>query len=106
MFVVRLLGTHQGSVDESHLPNYLDEFVFRFNRRCSRSRGMVPYRILQLAVDHDPIRYRQLVATSEPKAIRPHPPADSSRPAAKRATTASTTTLAHPFWNHTVHNGQ
>lgn len=36
-----LLGTHQGSVDAAHLPNYLDEFVFRFNRRRSRSRGMV-----------------------------------------------------------------
>ncbi len=34
-----LLGTHQGSVDEAHLPSYLDEFVFRFNRRRSRSRG-------------------------------------------------------------------
>jgi len=28
-----LLGTHQGSVDEAHLQSYLDEFVFRFNRR-------------------------------------------------------------------------
>jgi transposase-like protein len=33
-----LLGTHQGSVDEAHLQSYLDEFVFRFNRRTSRSR--------------------------------------------------------------------
>lgn len=29
-----LLGTHQGAVDESHLTSYLDEFVFRFNRRA------------------------------------------------------------------------
>ena len=28
-----LLGTHQGSVDKAHLQAYLDEFVFRFNRR-------------------------------------------------------------------------
>jgi hypothetical protein len=41
-----LLGTHQGSVDETHLQSYLDEFVFRFNRRRSRSRGMVFYRVL------------------------------------------------------------
>src|SRR5664279_813149 len=33
------LGTHQGSVDEAHLQGYLNEFVFRFNRRGSRSRG-------------------------------------------------------------------
>ena len=39
-----LLGTHQGSVEPAHLASYLDEFVFRFNRRRSRSRGMVFYR--------------------------------------------------------------
>ena len=33
-----LLSTHQGSVEETHLQSYLDEFVFRFNRRRSRSR--------------------------------------------------------------------
>ena len=36
-----LLGTHQGRVDEAHLQSYLDEFVFRFNRRRSASRGLV-----------------------------------------------------------------
>jgi len=36
-----LLSTHQGSVEEAHLQSYLDEFVFRFNRRRSRSRGLV-----------------------------------------------------------------
>jgi hypothetical protein len=41
-----LLGTHQGSVAEAHLPAYLAEFVFRFNRRRSASRGMVFYRVL------------------------------------------------------------
>ena len=34
-----LLGTHQGAVSHEHLDYYLDEFVFRFNRRNSRSRG-------------------------------------------------------------------
>ena len=33
-----LLGTHQGAVSHEHLDYYLDEFVFRFNRRSSRSR--------------------------------------------------------------------
>ncbi len=41
-----LLGTHQDAVQDVHLPDYLDEFVFRFNRRHSRSRGMVFYRVL------------------------------------------------------------
>jgi hypothetical protein len=49
-----LLSTHQGSVDEAHLQGYLDEFVFRFNRRRSRSRGLVFYRVLKLAVGHRP----------------------------------------------------
>ena len=51
-----LLGTHQGAVDQAHLPNYLDEFVFRFNRRQSYSRGTLFYRALELAVAHAPVR--------------------------------------------------
>ena len=62
-----LLGTHQGSVDEAHLQSYLDEFVFRFNRRTSRSRGLVFHRVLELAVAHDPVRYRDLVIDPRPK---------------------------------------
>lgn len=50
-----LLSTHQGRVEVEHLPGYLDEFCFRFNRR-SRSRGLVFLRLLQLAVGHDPVR--------------------------------------------------
>lgn len=42
-----LLGTHQGGVKETHLHSYLDEFVFRFNRRTSHSRGKLFYRLLQ-----------------------------------------------------------
>jgi transposase-like protein len=62
-----LLGTHQGSVDEAHLPAYLNEFAFRFNRRRSRSRGMVFYRVMELAAGHQPVRYRDLLATSRPR---------------------------------------
>src|SRR6266571_4309711 len=35
-----LLGTHQGGVNHEQLDAYLDEFVFRFNRRSSRSIGL------------------------------------------------------------------
>ncbi len=69
-----LLGTHQGSADEAHLPNYLNEFVFRFNRRRSRSRGLVFYRVLQLAVSHDPVRYHELIVDPQPKKVPPVPP--------------------------------
>ena len=69
-----LLGTHQGAIDDAHLADYLDEFVFRFNRRRSRSRGMLFYRILQLAVDHDPVRYRDLIANPQPHKDSRKPP--------------------------------
>ena len=59
-----LLGTHQGAVSEKHLDYYLDEFTFRFNRRRSRARGLLFYRLLQNAVQVDPVPYRQLVGGS------------------------------------------
>ena len=75
-----LLGTHQGSVDPAHLPGYLNEFVFRFNRRRAGSRGLLFYRVLELAVAHDPVRYRDLVAASEPTATPPIPPGARGAP--------------------------
>jgi hypothetical protein len=70
-----LLGTHQCSVDTAHLSGYLDEFVFRSNRRRSRSRGLVFYRVLELAAGHDPVRYRDLIANPRPGRQRRPPPA-------------------------------
>jgi transposase-like protein len=75
-----LLGTHQGSTDDAHLPSYLNEFVFRFNRRTSRSRGMVFYRVLELAVAHAPVRYKDLLASRRPRAVPPGPPRTHGRP--------------------------
>lgn len=49
-----LLGTYQGAVSTEHLDYYLDEFTFRFNRRTSRSRGKLFYRLLQQAVQIPP----------------------------------------------------
>jgi len=57
-----LLGTHQGAVSHEHFDYYLDEFVFRFNRRSSRSRGKLFYRLVQQAVAVDPTPYRSIVA--------------------------------------------
>jgi len=51
-----LLGTHQGAVQPSHLDYYLDEFTFRFNRRSSRSRGKLFYRLVQQAASVPPLR--------------------------------------------------
>jgi transposase-like protein len=50
-----VLGTHQGSVVPEHLQAYLEEFTFRFNRRTSRSRGLVFRRLLERAVATDPV---------------------------------------------------
>lgn len=75
-----ILGTHQGAVDSAHLPSYLNEFVFRFNRRRSRSRGMLFYRVLELAVAHAPVRYKDLVATQRPRAVPPKPPTRRGHP--------------------------
>lgn len=50
-----LMGTHQGAVRKSHLDYYLDEFTFRFNRRTSRSRGKLFYRLVQQAVNVKPV---------------------------------------------------
>lgn len=58
-----LLGIHQGRVSREHLEYYLDEFTFRFNRRSSRHRGKLFYRLVQQAVAIDPVPYRSLVKT-------------------------------------------
>jgi ISXO2-like transposase domain/Transposase zinc-ribbon domain len=56
-----LLGTHQGAVGAEHLDYYLDEFTFRFNRRTSRSRGKLFFRLLQQAVQIAPTTYRAMI---------------------------------------------
>jgi transposase-like protein len=50
-----ILGTHQGAVVPAHLQSYLEEFTFRFNRRTSRSRGLVFRRLLEQAVVTKPV---------------------------------------------------
>jgi hypothetical protein len=70
-----LLGTHHGRVGHEHLDAYLNEFTFRFNRRNSRRRGLLFYRLLEQAVAADPITYRSLVVNPTPTARRsPLPP--------------------------------
>jgi transposase-like protein len=63
-----LMGTHQGAVGRRHLDYYLDEFTFRFNRRKSRSRGKLFYRLVQQAVHVSPHPYERIV---HPQDIEP-----------------------------------
>ena len=53
-----LMGMTQGSVSPEHMQAYLDEWVFRFNRRNANSRGLLFYTLLQQAVDGPPLTYR------------------------------------------------
>jgi transposase-like protein len=72
-----LLGTHQGSFSADHMQAYLDEFAFRFNRRGSRARGMLFYRLLEQSVAMHPISFQDLVANPSPRKAeegRPAPP--------------------------------
>lgn len=60
-----LIGTHQGRVERTHLPYYLDEFTFRFNRRTSRSRGLLFYRLMEQAVTLGPLPRQALVGGNQ-----------------------------------------
>lgn len=68
-----LLGTHQGHVSGKHLDYYLDEFTFRFNRRHSKARGLLFYRLLQQAVLAEPAPYKVIVATTPGRQGQPTP---------------------------------
>ncbi len=69
-----LEGTHQVAVAEEHLPAYLDDFTFRFNRRRSQARGLLFYRLMARAVEGGPRSYRDLVAKPRKRKTQPTPP--------------------------------
>ncbi len=60
-----LLGTHQGAGSHDQLDYYLNEYTFRFNRRHSRHRGLLFYRLLEQAVATDPHPYADLIMDSD-----------------------------------------
>jgi hypothetical protein len=64
-----VMGTLHGSVSPEHMQAYFDKWVFRFNRRNSRSRGLLFQRLLQQAVEGDALTYKELR-----KAGRTRPP--------------------------------
>ncbi len=55
------IGIHQGAIRSSHLAYYLDEYTFRFNRRKSKARGLLFYRLMEQAVDCAPSPRKVLV---------------------------------------------
>jgi len=61
-----LIGTLHYAVSAQHLPYYLDEYTFRFNRRTARARGLLFYRLLQQAVNTDPHPLTELIHPTGP----------------------------------------
>ncbi len=55
-----MLGTHQGRFDPQYLQNYLDEYVFRFNRRTSNFVGKKFMRIAQQVISSTRITWQQI----------------------------------------------
>jgi transposase-like protein len=73
-----LAGTHQGAVSHKHLDYYLDEFTFRFNRRRSKNRGKLFYRLVQQAVAIEPVTLGNI--------LHPERQQDAKLPARKNPT--------------------
>ncbi len=68
-----LEGTYQGAVADDHLQAYLDEFVFRFNRRNARQRGLLFLRLLEHSVTAPPITYNELTSGNSTPRAYVHP---------------------------------
>lgn len=56
-----LLGTHQSYLNKNKLEYYLDEYVFRYNRRTSTSRGLLFLRLVEQAVNTAPVSYKEII---------------------------------------------
>jgi len=56
-----ILGTFQGRFHKKHLQGYLDEFVFRFNRRAVAFVGKKFMRIAEQSMRTDPLPYRMII---------------------------------------------
>ena len=91
-----LLGTHQGAVEADHLQAYLDEFAFRFNRRRSEFRGLLFRRLLEQALQVEPLSYRSLVVNPVPKLTKSQPPTKHRI----HPPTVSATPLIRPWRDH------
>ena len=57
-----LLGTHQSYLSKNKLGYYLDEYVFRYNRRTSISRGLLFLRLIEQGVNVAPVMYKEIIS--------------------------------------------
>jgi transposase-like protein len=56
-----LMGTHAGAVSDKHLQAYLDEFVFRHNRRKTRGVGRIAARVIEGLIAQPAMTMRRLI---------------------------------------------
>jgi glutamate synthase domain-containing protein 3 len=56
-------GHRDGAVGNKHLPAYLDEHVFRFNRRAAKRISHGFARLIEQAVQIIPTTYRDIVGS-------------------------------------------
>jgi len=75
-----VMGTLHGSISPEHMPAYFDEWVFRFNRRHSRSRGLLFQRLLKQAVEGDALTYKELRKAGRTRPPPPPPVRERMRP--------------------------
>jgi len=81
-----LMGTYKGAPLPQHLPAYLNEFVFRFNRRFWRGPAFHRALGLMTQAPNGIVTYKQLYQTGKPKGwVHPNPRQSTPRrPRAKR----------------------
>jgi transposase-like protein len=61
-----LIGTHAGAMKPKHLQAYLDEFIFRHNRRKTKGVGRIAARVIESAVAKPPLTMRAIVDQTKP----------------------------------------
>lgn len=61
-----ILGTYQRRNHKKYLDSYLNEFTFRFNRRTSRSKGLLFHRLLENSIAVEPAPLQKIQTASLP----------------------------------------
>jgi hypothetical protein len=60
-----ILGTLHGGISRKQLEYYLDEFVFRFNRRNSKYRQLIFHRLIETSVKVGPKPFKLITGSNE-----------------------------------------
>jgi hypothetical protein len=66
-----LFGTHGSATSMKYLQAYLDEYVFRYNRRRTKGVGRIAARTIAQLVAHAPLTMRQIVNETVPYRLFP-----------------------------------